>query len=293
MRRLWAHIIIAFAAVVAVFASIPALISKISTNGEYETRRQFTFQLSKREKQDDDDDPKELTKDSAKEMAKIMEKRLIAYDISSYDITTTGNKDVGDIINVTFYAESADKYKNVITYLGFSGSFALVNNNDDLVESDLFRRGNAYIKEASVNDYPTIVLPVKTDTTEWENLVENATKNPISESSGESSEGEEEKDYDCEIFFFIDYNNIDENDETGTKLIRHFEWYTDKPLALSGKVPQNPTHPLDPAFPYFVGWSSHTIIDSLDDLWKMDTDVVGSAHFLYLYGIWSDVPSGS
>lgn len=193
MRRLWAHIIIAFTAIVAVFASIPALINRISTNGDYETRRQFTFQLSEREKEDDDDNPKDLTKDSAKEMAKIMEKRLIAYDISSYEITTSANKDIGDVINVTFYADNAENYKNVVTYLTFSGSFAMVNNNDDLVESDLFRRGNAYIKEASVNDYPTIILPVKTDTTEWENLVENATKNPITESSEESSEGEEQE----------------------------------------------------------------------------------------------------
>lgn len=104
---------------------------------------------------------------------------------------------------------------------------------------------------------------------------------------------EYERDYDCEIYFFIDYNNIDEEDDTGTKLVKTFEWYTDRPLSESGQVPANPTNALDPAFPYFIGWSSHTIIDTKEDLWDMEHDVVGSAHFLYLYGIWSDVPAGS
>ena len=101
--------------------------------------------------------------------------------------------------------------------------------------------------------------------------------------------GVEPEDYDCSIYFFVDYNNIDENDETGTKLLAKFDWYTDRPISESGKVPADPTKALDKAFPYFIGWSSHTIIDSKDDLWDMEHDVVGNAHFIFLYGIWSDV----
>ena len=101
----------------------------------------------------------------------------------------------------------------------------------------------------------------------------------------------EEDDYDFTVFFFIDYNNIDENDETGTKLLAKFGWYHNEPIANSGKVPANPTTALDPAFPYFVGWSTHTIIDTKDDLCDFSTYVVENAHFLFVYGIWSDVPT--
>lgn len=104
-------------------------------------------------------------------------------------------------------------------------------------------------------------------------------------------EGEDE-DYDCTIYFFVDYNNIDPDDTTGTKLLAKFSWYTDQPLLASGKIPSDPSSALDPAFPYFIGWSSHTIIDSKDDLWDMANDTVGNSYFLYLYGIWSDVPKG-
>lgn len=95
----------------------------------------------------------------------------------------------------------------------------------------------------------------------------------------------EEADYDCTIYFFIDYNNIDEEDTTGTKLIAKFDWYQEIPLSESGKVPANPTNPMDPAFPRFLGWSAHTIIDQESDLWNMETDSCHS-YFLYLYGIW-------
>ena len=104
---------------------------------------------------------------------------------------------------------------------------------------------------------------------------------------------EEGDDYDFTVFFFIDYNNIDENDETGTKLLARFGWYHNEPIANSGKVPAAPTQALDPAFPYFVGWSTHTIIDTKADLIDLDTYVVENAHFLFIYGIWSDVPAGS
>ena len=104
---------------------------------------------------------------------------------------------------------------------------------------------------------------------------------------------DDEDDYDYTVFFFIDYNNIDENDvdengnPTGNKLLAKFGWYHNVPLPES-KIPANPTTPLDPAFPYFIGWSTHTIIDTKDDLCDLSTFVVENAHFLFLYGIWSD-----
>ena len=98
--------------------------------------------------------------------------------------------------------------------------------------------------------------------------------------------------YDVTISFFVDYNNIDTTDTTGTKLLAKFRWFNDKPLSESGKVPANPTVAMDPAFPYFIGWSSHTIIDSKADLWNMESDVTGNTPYLYLYGIWADVPAG-
>ena len=187
MRRLWAYIIVVFAALVAVFASFPAIIRGTTTNGEYETRREFTFQLVERSQEDLDDDetPKALTDDSAKEVAATMESRLVQSKITSYDISTSGN----DIITVSFSANSESSYQQTITYLAFSGSFALVNVNDDLVAGEDFLRGKAYTKDYKVNEYPTVIIPVKTDSTDYETLIQGAKDNPVSQES--SSEDEE------------------------------------------------------------------------------------------------------
>ena len=95
------------------------------------------------------------------------------------------------------------------------------------------------------------------------------------------------------VYFFIDYNNADPEDETGTKRLAKFDWYQNVPFKTA-PVPNNPADSLapDPAFPYFIGWSAHSIIDSKDDLWDMDKDVIGTAYSIYIFGIWSDVPKG-
>ena len=105
----------------------------------------------------------------------------------------------------------------------------------------------------------------------------------------------EDEDMTVHIYFFIDYNNVDEEDTTGKKLLTHFWWYEDKPIAESGKVPANPTTAPTPDFPYFAGWSNHAIIDSKDGLLDLTTYKVsddGSRQFLYIYGIWTDVQGG-
>ena len=113
--------------------------------------------------------------------------------------------------------------------------------------------------------------------------------------SDEQQELPHDDDMTVHIYFFLDYNNADEDDTTGKKLLTHFYWYEDKPIAESGKVPANPTTSPTPDFPYFAGWSNHPIIDSKDKLLDLTTYKVGddgSRSFLYIYGIWTDVQGG-
>lgn len=192
MRRLWAHIVIVFAALVAVFASTPALLKKVTTNSDFRTSRQFTFQLSEREPVAGEADPAKLDGDSAKNMAAVMEQRLRTYGVDSYKIAYDGNSEKSDIITISFYAESETKYNNVVNYLTFNGSFAFMNKAAEGKESEAvvvteseFRNGNAYLKDASVNEFPTIILPVKTSSESWKNLVDYAKDNPdTSEENG-------------------------------------------------------------------------------------------------------------
>ena len=187
MRRLWAYVIIAFTALVAVFASMPSLIKGISSNGDHSVRRQFTFQLVEKEAENPEEEVAKLNENSAKEMAKIMEQRLISYGVESYDISVSGDNEISDIITVSFKADDNTQYQQIVSYLTFSGSFALMNNQNDVVEDNQFRNGNAYLKEVSVNEYPTVILPIKNSFTEWETLITGAKDNPVTEGEGEES----------------------------------------------------------------------------------------------------------
>ena len=164
-----------------------------------------------------------------------------------------------------------------------------LTNPDGLDETVVFRSEDANI--ASVDD-AGLVLGKAEGTTNI--VVEALGKTAKCEITVVEQKGEDEgDDYDFTVFFFIDYNNIDENDETGNKLLAKFGWYHNEPIGNSGKVPADltPDKALDPAFPYFVGWSTHTIIDTKADLIDLSTYVVENAHFLFIYGIWSDVPT--
>ena len=113
--------------------------------------------------------------------------------------------------------------------------------------------------------------------------------------SDEQQDIPQDDDMTVHVYFFIDYNNADEDDTTGKKLLTHFWWYEDKPIAQSGKVPADPKNSPTPDFPYFAGWSNHPIIDSKDKLLDLTTYKVeddGSRSFLYIYGIWTDVQGG-
>ena len=94
------------------------------------------------------------------------------------------------------------------------------------------------------------------------------------------------------VYFFIDYNNVDEDDATGKKLLAKFWWYEDRPIGESGKVPANPTQAPISAFPYFAGWSDHPIVDSKDGLIDLNTYSVSGRPYIYIFGIWTDVQGG-
>ena len=110
--------------------------------------------------------------------------------------------------------------------------------------------------------------------------------------SDEQQEIPHDDDMTVHVYFFIDYNNADEEDTTGKRLLAHFWWYTDKPIAQSSDVPANPTKAPTPDFPYFAGWSAHPIIDSKNDLLDLSTYLIGDRPYLYIYGIWTDVQGG-
>lgn len=115
--------------------------------------------------------------------------------------------------------------------------------------------------------------------------------------------GGEDTGKKVQFYFFIDYNNVDEKDTTQTRLLASFRWYPNQPLSGCDLLPQDPKNSQAPTseFPYFVGWSYRAVVDDKKYLlnfesWPHDVqegedDIdLSTRNYVYIFGIWSDVP---
>ena len=122
----------------------------------------------------------------------------------------------------------------------------------------------------------------------------NVTEEAIPEDPADPVDPGDDEDYKTvQYFFFLDYNNVDEADTTGKRLLARFMWYPNRPVGESGLVPANPTVAPTSDFPYFIGWSTQPIIDDKEKLIDVNTYKSGdSVFYKFIFGIWSDVPGG-
>lgn len=175
MRRLWAHIIIAFTALFIMGASFSAIFTNISSNAEYKQGNEMVFKLTDKEEKESP-----VKEGASKRIATTMAERLELYGITAYSISTSGD----DMIKVSF-SESNETQKNyIINYLSFNGILGLSNKDDlgaeenfyyHITEDEFLVEGKqAYLD--SINSYPTVVIPVNTDSDEFKLLLENTKK---------------------------------------------------------------------------------------------------------------------
>lgn len=214
MRRFWAHIIFVCTAIVMMAVSFSAVFTKMQTNLEYTEGREITFRLT------DKDDPtgeEEIEDaDAAKNMAKTMESRLENAGVTEYNVKTYGN----DIVKVQFAEPDSNQQKNIIGYLGFNGSLALTNIDDDENYTTITQAEDHFLKKDSpayldnVNNYPTIVIPINKNNEEFKVLVDN-TKKQKEAGKGETTEtgetnsetGEAETTTTTYIYLWYDFDS--------------------------------------------------------------------------------------
>ena len=172
MRRFWAHIILVVTALILMGTTFSAIFTKTQTNLEYTEGREITFRLT-----DKDDIAGEFEiedPDAAKDMAEIMEERLETVGVTAYNIKTYGN----DIVKVQFSEPDSNQQSNIIAYLGFNGSLALTNIDDDenyttiTQEEDNFLLADHPAYLDNINNYPTIVIPIDKNNEAFKDLIE-------------------------------------------------------------------------------------------------------------------------
>ena len=81
------------------------------------------------------------------------------------------------------------------------------------------------------------------------------------------------------VSFYVDFS------QTTAKYVLDAE--PGKNISLPNEAKLTDADALDPAFPYFLGYSIHPMVDSTNDLWKFDSDIIPiDATEFTLYGVW-------
>ena len=201
MRRLWAYIITAFTIIVTVGATFTAIFTNASSNIEYEDGHEITFVLSDKEDAsnkifDGEDTNADARKEAVSDMAKEMESRLITAKVTRYKIAVVGD----DTIKVTFAQETSEQYEQIKQYMTFNGVFAISDSGDNFAIDDEFLTDDK-ASLVTYNGYPTIVIPVNTESEKYKAVIEGA-KNSDGETSTDSDGNETTTKY---VYLWYDY----------------------------------------------------------------------------------------
>ena len=208
MRRFWAHITLILTALLLMGTTFFSLFTKVSMNLEYTEGTEVTYRITNR----DDETAPIYTDEGVKEIAADMRGRLDNSGITDYNVKTVGN----DIIKVQFAEPNDLNKQNIVAYLGFNGSLALSNMDDNEnyfhITGDEFLLSDSKAYLDSINSYPTIVIPVDTNSSAYQDLIEKTKSQSEAgvgetQKTGETDEnGEEQTTTVTYIYLWYDFN---------------------------------------------------------------------------------------
>ncbi len=203
MRRLWAHISLAFASLVAVGATFTTVLTKTNANMEYQEGREITFRVSEKK---DAENPEAVSKEGTQEIADEMVRRLGIAKVTRYEVDVVGD----DTIKVKVCQSTDDDYTYLSTYLSFNGNLALTYGNDYIVADEFLTDEEARIE--TYNNYPCILLPVNTKSETYKQLLDKARKDKAEEvtdfaeeETGKNDDGEDSSTYRYFLYLWYDF----------------------------------------------------------------------------------------
>lgn len=202
MRRFIAYLALSVLGLTAVGVTFNTAFLKSHTNIEYADGKSLTFQLSST------DDDSVLPEDASSEIASIMEQRLNTYGETRYDIYTQGN----DIVEVVLSEEQTAYYEQIETYLSFNGAFALGTSSNTVAIGDEFMDTSRESYVTFVNHYPTVVIPINSESEEFQAVIEEAERLQEEANNNTSSEEEGETTEDTATYVYLAYNFNEETD---------------------------------------------------------------------------------
>lgn len=211
MRRFIAYMSLAIAGLATVAVTFNAAFTKTNSNIEYTDGRALIFRVS-------DEENEELPSDAASEIAKTMQKRLDIYGETRYDIVTEGN----DTIKVVLAEDQDGYYSELKRYLSFNGAFALGTSSNTVAIGEEFMDTTKDAYVTFVNYYPTVVIPIKKDSEEFQAVIEEANK--LKDESSSTTDETTGETTETTTYVYLAYNFV-EGEDTISSLIEGSEDY--------------------------------------------------------------------
>ncbi len=186
MRRLWAYFLLAFTSLVLVGVAFSPLLKSANSNIDYQSGREIIFHIEN--KDGNDTLTEQELKDQLQDTANTMKERLANQDVTRYEITTQGT----DTISLILSQDYEQQYTNIVQYMEFDGSFALLNSAGTYALADEFLVEGQKASLETYNNYPCIVLPVNTEHEKYKSVLEGAKgEGAKPETSGEGDDATE------------------------------------------------------------------------------------------------------
>ncbi len=250
MRRFIAYMGLCVLGLVAVTTTFNSAFTQTTSNIEYSDGRALTFRVS-----EIDDPDSEVSEGAAEEIAAIMEERLQTYGATKYDVYTQGD----DTVKVVLSEELSDYYEQIQVYLSFNGAFALGTSTNVVAIGDEFMDTSEEAYVTFVNYYPTVVIPVNTDSEAFLAVIEEAERiaeevEATTSSSDDEDEDSDEEEEDTTTYVYLAYNFVegedsisellsdseDYDEDKAEKLLMQFDisriWSDDDQVAIASSV---------------------------------------------------------
>lgn len=167
MRRLIAYIIMAVTIALTVGVSFVPVVTGMNSNIEFQNGHEYVYQLTDR-----DDETAPIEDGAVEEVASVMQERLDLSNVSDYRIEVQGE----DTIAVSFVQPTSISYSQISRLLSFSANFSICTKTETCaVGENLLTDEDAYLTFL-YNVYPVVVIPINTESAEWQSVLTEAQK---------------------------------------------------------------------------------------------------------------------
>lgn len=165
MRKFTAYILFTLMMVGTTAALFVPTATDVNLGSEFRNGQEYVYHILDEE----GEEVENVLAEDAQDIAQRFRDRLDSSGVNTYNVTVEGNNQ----IRLQFATDSY-KYDYITKYVNYSPVFTLATSDDTEASGEAIFNEKIDAKLVTVDGAPAITLPIKVDTTAWDNLLESA-----------------------------------------------------------------------------------------------------------------------